>query len=139
MGRKRKHHESSSIGFDILRSHKFCDDDFLIRLAGIEGGLSFRLKQMMGKCIKLSLLEPANELVSGEVSMVGSNFVELCSCRTDNDPFPKKETIKIIPLENINKIWFEGECHRNKCHREFRHHKGCLCKICKTHSRVIKH
>ncbi|MBM7693049.1 hypothetical protein JOC77_002488 [Peribacillus deserti] len=150
MGRKRKHHESSSIGFDILVNHKFCDDDFLIRLAGLEGGLNFRLKQMIGKCVEIFLSEPENEVIIGEVAMVGSNFVELCSCKKDKEHCPKEDLIKIIPIDNIKKIMLVDKCHDHleckhhkhcKCkhHKNLKHHAACFCKICKSRRRVIKH
>lgn len=62
-----------------------CDDNFQIRLAGLQGGLNNRLRQLQG-CV--CVMELDNGLkVNGTLTFVGSNFVELLVI----EPLPPSE------------------------------------------------
>ena len=52
-----------------------CDDDFQIRLAGLQGGFNYRLRQLQG-CVCLMELDNGMK-VNGTLTFVGSNFVEM--------------------------------------------------------------
>ena len=52
-----------------------CDDYFQIRLAGLQGGLNYRLRQLQG-CVCLMELDNGMK-VNGTLTFVGSNFVEM--------------------------------------------------------------
>ena len=52
-----------------------CDDDFRLRLGGLQNGLNFRLRQLIG-CYAEFTLEN-DQVVHGKICHVGSNFVEM--------------------------------------------------------------
>jgi hypothetical protein len=62
-----------------------CDDDFQIRLAGLQGGLNFRLRQLQG-CVCVMELDNGMK-VNGTLTFVGSNFVEMLVI----EPLPPSE------------------------------------------------
>lgn len=52
-----------------------CDDDFRLRLGGLQNGLNYRLRQLLGCEVEIQLEN--DEVVYGEICYVGSNFLEL--------------------------------------------------------------
>ncbi|MGB5944629.1 hypothetical protein [Paenisporosarcina sp.] len=52
-----------------------CDNDFQIRLAGLQGGLNYRLRQLLGCNCEIELDNGTK--VIGKLAFVGSNFVEM--------------------------------------------------------------
>jgi hypothetical protein len=70
-----------------------CDDRFRIRLAGLDGGMAFRLRQLVDCDVKLEVdCENEDEKVTGKICFVGSDFVEILT--------HKKERKKKVPSKN---------------------------------------
>lgn len=62
-----------------------CNDNFQIRLAGLQGGLNNRLRQLQG-CVCVMELDNGTK-VNGTLTFVGSNFVEMLVI----EPLPPSE------------------------------------------------
>lgn len=56
-------------------NRELCDSDFKIRLAGLQGGLMFRLRQLLGCKAEVELDNGTK--INGTFIFVGSNFVEI--------------------------------------------------------------
>ncbi|OZM57053.1 hypothetical protein CIB95_09820 [Lottiidibacillus patelloidae] len=52
-----------------------CDDDFRFNLGGLQGGLNFRLRQLIGCNVKMELDE--DKEINAHICFVGSDFVEV--------------------------------------------------------------
>lgn len=89
-----------------------CDDDFRLRLGGLQNGLDFRLRQLIGCEVKIDL-ENGEELY-GKICYVGSNFVELLL---------KNEKIQTPHVENETDHQVEDEA--NATDKKYPHHKKC--------------
>lgn len=101
-----------------LTRHTLCDDKFNVRLRGLDGGIAFRLRQLIG-CTGKFEIECGSHCrqIEGIIYHVGRDFVEIekvddgkhrsCKCKSrkrhksctckDN-----KSTFIIIPLNEIN-------------------------------------
>ncbi|QGS69219.1 hypothetical protein CV093_15535 [Oceanobacillus sp. 143] len=69
------HHDSHHHERDFICDRFICDSDFRLRLGGLQGGLNFRLRQLIGCVVKLELEE--NKEIVGNICFVGSDFVEV--------------------------------------------------------------
>lgn len=110
-----------------------CSDDFRLRLGGLQNGLDFRLRQMIGCEVKIELEN--GEEVYGKICYVGSNFVELIvrdketpisdqTTETDHkeeeetnatdkkSPHSKKCHTMIFPIDKINTLKLRCGCNR---------------------------
>ncbi|MFZ3589266.1 hypothetical protein ACOI1C_08225 [Bacillus sp. DJP31] len=52
-----------------------CDDDFRLRLGGLQGGLNFRMRQLIG-CVVVMELESGKK-IKAKLCYVGTDFVEV--------------------------------------------------------------
>lgn len=60
---------------DFICDRFLCDDDFRLRLGGLQGNLNFRLRQLIGCKVKFELEE--DKKIDAKVCFVGSDFVEV--------------------------------------------------------------
>ncbi|MEH7238314.1 hypothetical protein [Bacillus sp. JJ1562] len=59
---------------DFICDRIICDDDFRLRLGGLQGGLNFRLRQHVGCKVKLEL--EGGRKIQAKICFVGSDFIE---------------------------------------------------------------
>ncbi len=124
----RFHHKDHSC-FDRHIHHKdFCDDRFNVRLKGIDGGLAFRLRQLIGCVVKLEV-ECGNECneIRGIICHVGRDFVEVekidkekkrrrhCRCKGHCDCKHRKDDFLIIPLNEIKVVKVDDDDKKDCC------------------------
>ena len=134
--------------FDLFPGSPCCDDRFAVRLAGLEGGLNFRLRQLIGEEIELFVQAPEQKIINGVIVEVGGDFIELKPTKTFKH-FSKETTI--VSFENIAKLIVKKSKKRKHNHHDkhdkhdhetitFNHfHKpGCLCADCKERRRTPK-
>ncbi len=60
---------------DFICDRFICDDDFRLRLGGLQGGLNFRLRQLIGCLVRLELEE--GKKIEAKICFVGSDFIEV--------------------------------------------------------------
>jgi hypothetical protein len=92
------YHDSHHHNRDFFCDRFICDSDFRLRLGGLQGGLNFRLRQLIGSVVKLELEE--NKEIVGNICFVGSDFVEVDVLKE------KKEVVaeeKIVSKEKAEK------------------------------------
>ncbi len=86
---------------DCCHSHhhhcrrSICDEDFSIRLGGLQNGLNFRLRQLIG-CKVEFLMDNGNTLY-GEIRHVGSNFVEIME-----EDYKRPKIVKDKVIEEVS-------------------------------------
>ncbi|MGM7635156.1 hypothetical protein [Bacillus sp. Hm123] len=68
-----------------------CDKNFSIRLAGLQDGLNFRLRQLLGCEVMVEL--DNEDQVNGIICLVGSNFVEMLVKDPSQPTSKEKETL----------------------------------------------
>lgn len=68
-----------------------CNDDFRYRLGGLQGGLAFRLRKLIGCEVKMQVECDGCEEMNGTIKFVGKDWVEL----------------------EVDKVWEEKEDHHN--------------------------
>ncbi|WP_157037646.1 hypothetical protein [Ornithinibacillus californiensis] len=84
----RDHHQGGGCCHHHSYRRSICDDNFRLRLGGLQNGLNFRLRQLVGSTVEVRLEN--DELVQGKIYHVGSNFVELI-VGEDRTSFPDTE------------------------------------------------
>lgn len=103
-----------------------CGDDFRLRLGGLQNGLGFRLRQLMGCEVKIEL-ENGKEL-HGKICYVGSNFVELLE-REPKTPPPilEEDNNAEIEKEDINENEEENKVEKESypINTDYPHQKKC--------------
>ncbi|MFT4412445.1 hypothetical protein ACLM5H_01170 [Fredinandcohnia humi] len=60
---------------DFICDRFICDDDFRLRLGGLQGNLNFRLRQLIGCPVKIEL--ESGKKILAKICFVGSDFVEV--------------------------------------------------------------
>jgi len=124
------HHHHRDCDCHHHHSHRFiCDDSFRLRLGGLQHGLNYRLRQLLG-CEVVVHLEDGKRAY-GEICHVGSNFVELLvedkcyhtletGCGDDDDHMEakfhkhrrgKKKHSLIFSMDKINSLKHHHDCH----------------------------
>lgn len=101
-----------------------CDDDFRLRLGGLQGGLNFRLRQLIGCDVEIELEN--NEILHGKVCYVGSNFVELkveerTTAPTDEDVKDTHSNDEnchntIFSIDKIENVKYPSKCGHDHDH-----------------------
>ncbi len=124
------HHMSSHCGC----SRNICSDDFRLRLGGLQNGMNFRLRQLIGCIVKLEL--NGGKKIEAEICLVGSNYVEVKVLSEEkkhthsegNDEEFTETTIEknekklrncrswIFPTDQINHIELNSRCNCGKRH-----------------------
>ena len=103
----------------------------MVRLGGLQDGLSFRLRQMVCCEVEIQIEE---KVVKGTLIFVGSNFVEIfvngkpgdltpnCGCSADKKGKKRKKVehpignTLILPIGKISQIKTQGCCYsKNPC------------------------
>lgn len=85
-----------------------CDDDFQIRLAGLQGGLNFRLRQLQG-CVCVMELDNGMK-VNGTLAFVGSNFVEMLVIESfPPSEDPREEVLELEIFTDQNHLGKEND------------------------------
>ncbi|QOR67624.1 hypothetical protein IM538_05645 [Cytobacillus suaedae] len=82
---------------DFICDRFLCDDDFRLRLGGLQGNLNFRLRQLIGCKVKFEL--EGDDKIIAKVCFVGSDFVEvevLDDKKDDKEEKPQVEKKKKI-------------------------------------------
>ncbi|WP_246938567.1 hypothetical protein [Bacillus pinisoli] len=69
------HHFDHHVCDDHFCDRFLCDKDFRVRLGGLQGGLNFRLRQLIGCIVKMEL--EGDRKVKAKICFVGSDFVEI--------------------------------------------------------------
>jgi hypothetical protein len=64
-----------------------CDDDFRLRLGGLQNNLNFKLRQLIGCMVELELED--SRKIEAEICFVGSNFVEVKRFGDVTEPEPE--------------------------------------------------
>lgn len=102
------HHEREFICDRFL-----CDADFRLRLGGLQGGLNFRLRQLIGCNVRFEL-EEGKKLVA-KIRFVGSDFVEIevLKEKKKKDPDQKKKG----KVKKKGKKKGKKKCKKNKCYK----------------------
>ncbi|WP_456275833.1 hypothetical protein [Bacillus sp. AK128] len=70
-----RHHDFDHHDHDHFCDRFLCDKDFRVRLGGLQGGLNFRLRQLIGCVVKMEL--EGDRKVKARICFVGSDFVEI--------------------------------------------------------------
>ena len=130
--------------FDLYPGSPCCDDRFAVRLAGLEGGLNFRLRQLLGEDIELFVIAPEETVINGTIVEVGGDFVELKPKGLRNNIAKTSKGTTIVSFENIAKL-VAPKLKKEKHHKynkhealvleEFPHKAGCLCASCRVKRR----
>jgi hypothetical protein len=97
--------------YDLYPGSPCCDDRFAVRLAGLEGGLNFRLRQLIGDKVKLFVNAPENTVISGTIVEVGGDFIELKPTGLLNNL-----VTTLVPFENIAKLVVQNRKKKNMKH-----------------------
>jgi hypothetical protein len=110
---------------DVICDRFLCDDDFRLRLGGLQGGMNFRLRQLLGSNVKLALEN--EKKITAKICFVGSDFVEAevmeekkkkAEVNIKNAPDKKKRKHKkkgkgkaiILPFSSIKSIELKDDC-----------------------------
>lgn len=107
------HHDSFDFHDDFcLNNHFICDDRFRFRLAGLEGGMAFRLRQLIDCDVKIELEcgENEEEMLQGRICFVGADFVEIDVMKKEK----KKKKVKRNRLMQKRVIKKKKTCKENK-------------------------
>ena len=138
---KHNHWKKHKKCYDLYPGSPCCDDHFSVRLAGLEGGLNFRLRQLIGKEIKLFLSSPEGTSITGVLVMVGGDYVEIKPNKLQKK-LPGVEYLTetiIVTFEQISKVSVpkpkHPHPHLSQKHPEadmHSHHPGCLCPKCRA-------
>ena len=87
---------------------KLCDNDFQIRLAGLQGGLNYRLRQLQG-CVCVMELDNGKK-VNGTLTFVGSNFVEMLVIESlPPSEVPHEEVLEVEIFTDQNHLGKEND------------------------------
>lgn len=107
--------------------HQFiCDDRFRIRLAGLDGGMAFRLRELLDVEAKFEIAgEQGSKMLKGRVCSIGSDFVEVVLAKKAPMKKPvkrlrrtsvkkkaitcKKDEFRIIPFDSIKSVTFADQ------------------------------
>lgn len=126
------HHHSDHHDFhhrDFICDRFLCDDDFRLRLGGLQGNLNFRLRQLIGCKVKFEL--EGDKKIDAKVCFVGSDFVEvqvLDHKKEDKEDKNKKKKKKkkkctkslILRMDAIKYMELKDDCKKDKkcdcCH-----------------------
>lgn len=96
-------------------SKDLCNTDFKIRLAGLQGGLNFRLRQHLWDKAEFEL--DNGNIIQGTIVFVGSNFVEVLV----EEPFQLDKTATVdLDKELTQKVLVK---EKDLVLSEIRHHK----------------
>ncbi|MBM7659720.1 hypothetical protein JOC85_000487 [Bacillus mesophilus] len=87
-----RHHDFEHHGHDHLYDRFLCDKDFRVRLGGLQGGLNYRLRQLIGCVVKMEL--EGDRKVKARICFVGSDFVEIEVLDHDKKEEEKQEENK---------------------------------------------
>ena len=60
---------------DSFTDRCLCDNQFRVRLSGLRSSMAFRLRQLTGRNVKITLEEGVS--VRGKITFVGTDFVEV--------------------------------------------------------------
>ncbi|UOE94546.1 hypothetical protein [Alkalihalobacillus sp. LMS39] len=104
-------------GHHSFKHDRICDDRFNVRLRGLDGGLAFRLRQLVGCVVKLEV-ECGDECnrFKGIICHVGRDFVEIekiddgrkrkkdCHCKSRCKCKSHKDNFLIVPLHEIKVV-----------------------------------
>jgi hypothetical protein len=103
------HHNSND---SCQRCRRFiCDDAFRLRLGGLQNGLNYRLRQLIGCEVEIELLD--GKKVPAEICFVGSNFVEIKVIKKENQSQNQEEVeAELDVIEND----VENSKKRKECH-----------------------
>lgn len=93
------HHDKNFHDRDFICDRFLCDSDFRLRLGGLQGGLNFRLRQLIGCVVKLELEE--SKKITAKICFVGSDFVEV-DVIDEKKEVPAAEN-KIVPQKNVRR------------------------------------
>lgn len=120
---------------DIICERFLCSEDFKVRLGGLQGGLNFRLRQLIG-CVVTMQVECGEEPeeIEARICFVGSDYVEVKVLENDDvennedenngdsEECKKKEKddFLILPTERVKWIKVKDDCD---CHKH--HHCDC--------------
>jgi len=96
-----------------------CDEDFKIRLGGMQSRLNYRLHQLLWCEVKI-LLENRT-IVKGTISFVGSNFVEIT--KVENLPITNESKLEELAKVATHKA-LEIDYNTNDEDEEREHEKG---------------
>lgn len=150
-----KHHQSVRYHDDFICDRFICDDRFKVRLGGLQGGLNFRLRQLIDCEVKMEVVcGGESEEIDAKICFVGSDFVEVKvldkkvkeaeseevvdevdvqnheNVQNHDDvekdkKKKKKDDFLIIPTVNVKSFKFKDDCDCD-CHKHYRHH-DCDC------------
>ncbi|TCN27821.1 hypothetical protein [Mesobacillus foraminis] len=86
-----------------------CDERFRLRLGGLEHGMAFRFRQLIGCLVKMDVeCGEAAEKVLANICSVGTDFVEVEVFKNkDKANSGGKGKIRILPFESIGSIELE--------------------------------
>lgn len=118
------HHHCYRCGYRPHHCYRssICDDHFRLRLGGLYQGLNFRLRQLIGCKVDVHLEN--GQKLSGKISQVGSNFVELI---VDEKKYPKMEREVTDKTENAEEQVDDNVASKKletyKEHKEHKEHK----------------
>lgn len=93
--------------FDNCLDKRFiCDNRFHLRLAGLQSGLAFRMRQLLDQDVKIQF---EDEEIEARIDHVGTDFVEVMMLpdkKVRRDKKDCKGKFRIIPFETIK--WVES-------------------------------
>jgi hypothetical protein len=102
---------------------RLCGQRFRLRLGGLQGGMGFRLGQLIGCKVKIGIdCEGNEEQVKGKICFVGTDFVEIerdekknekkvRRCRGKKKRAKDKDKFRIIPFDTIGWV----DIQEDKC------------------------
>ena len=99
-----------------------CDTDFTIRLAGLQDGLNFRLRQLLW-CEAEIELDNGNK-VKGKLIFIGSNFVEMLLTGHDKVEEDIEEAVEGILDKELSEEPLDEEKEHGEVCEERMHEKG---------------
>lgn len=131
---------------DFICERFLCSEDFKVRLGGLQGGLNFRMRQLIG-CVVTMKIECGEdtEEITAKICFVGSDYVEVEVLENDDvendedgnndedsEECKKKEKADflILPTERVKWIKVKDDCDCDcdcDCHKHHKCHKHHCC------------
>ncbi|MCA1031114.1 hypothetical protein LCL95_08775 [Bacillus timonensis] len=109
---------------DFICDRFICDDEFRLRLGGLQGGLNFRLRQLIGCKVKMELSSGKKYLV--EICFIGADFAEVKVLKdlTTPEPAPQDPVTEECP-EEMEAAQAESKKKKRRRRRRRRKNKAC--------------
>lgn len=98
-GHHHRHHHGCHHHHDHCR-RLLCDDDFRLRLGGLQNNMNFKLRQLIGCLVDLELED--GRKMEAQICYVGTNFVEIKNFDDILDPEPHPDPHPHVEAESPN-------------------------------------